>query len=287
MIRISRSQASDRQPSRIRVFRSLSRKIDETFQKVSFQAETDLASGLTLRQGLVDLDDTVYKALVHAVKGQGGSEGGKTEHQEVPKKNKTSSGPESPILQPTSPETQPPQKSSSTPTGISAGKGEQKDIPPSRQETSSVKQSERTWKVPVTKNQLTPEQIKQGVRQHSIGLHTLSLGMVNWIYLPDGICEVSVVPEHPVPSWRGPIQTFLVGKFLEGERRTHHEEQGFDFELRQDDEGMLQAILIHGRFQENKVKEIISAVDWALKRVNEPPKFPPKLDRSQVGSPVR
>jgi hypothetical protein len=57
-----------------------------------------------------------------------------------------------------------------------------------------------TWHVPVTKDQATPEQVKQEVKQHAITSGTISQGMVNWIYLPDDVCEVSAVPEKPVPS---------------------------------------------------------------------------------------
>jgi hypothetical protein len=140
-----------------------------------------------------------------------------------------------------------------------------------------------TWTVPIIKDQANPGQISQGVKQHAITSGTVSQGMVNWIYLPDDVCEVSAVPEKPVPSWRGPIQTFLVSRFLEGERKAHSQDVGFEYELREDDSGLLHAILIRGRFTEGKVKEIVNAVDWAFRHVNEPP-IPSRRD---VGSPVK
>jgi hypothetical protein len=140
-----------------------------------------------------------------------------------------------------------------------------------------------SWHVPVTKDQLAPEQISQGVKQHAITSGTISQGMVNWLYLPDDACEVSAVPENPVPSWRGPIQTFLIGKFLEGEKKVHSQDLRFEYELQEDDNGLLHAILIRGKFTQGKVNEIINAVDWAFRHVNEPP-LPGRRD---VGSPVK
>jgi hypothetical protein len=140
-----------------------------------------------------------------------------------------------------------------------------------------------SWHVPVTKDQLAPEQISQGVKQHAITSGTVSQGMVNWLYLADDVCEVSAVPEKPVPSWRGPIQTFLIGKFLEGEKKAHSQDLRFEYELQEDDNGLLDAILIRGKFTQGKVNEIINAVDWAFRHVNEPP-LPGRRD---VGSPVK
>jgi hypothetical protein len=143
--------------------------------------------------------------------------------------------------------------------------------------------SPSTWRVPITRDQAILEQIQQGVKQHAITSGTVAQGMVNWIILPDDLCEVSAVPEKPVPSWRGPIQTFLVGKFLEGERKAHSQDLGFEYELREDENGMLHGLLVRGRFRQGKVNEIINAVDWAFRHVNEPP-LP---NRRDVGSPVK
>lgn len=143
--------------------------------------------------------------------------------------------------------------------------------------------SPSTWRVPITKDQATPEQIQQGLKQHAITSGTVAQGMVNWIMLPEDICEVSAVPEKPVPSWRGPIQTFLRDRFLEGERKAHSEDLGFEYELREDENGMLHALLVRGRFTQGKVNDIINAVDWAFRKVNETP-LPGRRD---VGGPLR
>lgn len=139
------------------------------------------------------------------------------------------------------------------------------------------------WRIPITKDQVDPEQIQQGVKQHAITSGTRAQGMVNWVFLENHVCELSAVPEYPVPSWRGPISTFLVGKFLEGEKKAHAEDLSFEYELREDDNGMLCSILVRGKFEQAKVNEIINAVEWAFRHVNEPA-LP---GRSQVGSPVR
>jgi hypothetical protein len=166
------------------VVESLTRKVNEKFVKTIFQAETDLASGLTLEQGLRELHSTVKAALVDAVEGKGPTQGG------IPAPI------ESPVPLSPSPAPVTEKKTESKPPLISPTR--KPDFPG----------------VPVT----AQLRFTEGVKQYPIeGEHGVSLGTIN--AAEDG-SELSIVPEQAVLRDCGSIGS-LIYKCLDGMKAKH------------------------------------------------------------------
>ena len=116
----------------------------------------------------------------------------------------------------------------------------------------------RTWKVPVTKDQVPPDLIKKGVRQIPLLRDLQSFGMVN--VLND---EISITPERPIEINTPLVDGFLVRKILEPMRTKH---EGFSYELQTDRNGMLTTVLIRAKLEGQQIKELVSAARWAFER---------------------
>jgi hypothetical protein len=119
----------------------------------------------------------------------------------------------------------------------------------------------QVWRVPITKDQGSPEQIKQGVKQHPLLKEITSFGMLNVL---DEEC--SIVPEKPVPVNTALIDGFLVRKILQPMKSKHERLQ---YTVQADSKGMLQAVLIRGKLEEQQIKDLASAATWAFKRAME------------------
>lgn len=117
------------------------------------------------------------------------------------------------------------------------------------------------WKVPLTKDQVSPEEIQQGVRQHPLIRGTRSYGMLN--VLGD---ECSIVPEQLVPLNTALIDGFLVRKILEPMKTKH---EGLEYKLQADRNGMLQAILIRSKLDDQQVKDLVNGARWAFEKAFE------------------
>jgi hypothetical protein len=125
-----------------------------------------------------------------------------------------------------------------------------------------AKQSpEQAWKVPLTKDQATHEQVQQGVKQHPLLKGVTSFGMLNVLG-----AEASLVPEQPVVLNSPLIDGFLVRRVLEPMKAKH---EGFSYEIKTDKEGKLHAILIRN-LQNLQINELVNAARWAFQRALEP-----------------
>jgi hypothetical protein len=140
-----------------------------------------------------------------------------------------------------------------------------------------------TWRIPTTKDQLTPELTKQGIKQYPLLEGTLSFGMVNAC---EQFNEVSIVPERPVKQEPALVQGFLIRRVIEPLAEKHK----LTYELRTGPSGLLEAILIRGHLEEKQIVELVQAARWSFKRALADPEKQPAtlpLDRSHVGSPLR
>ena len=113
-------------------------------------------------------------------------------------------------------------------------------------------------KVPALKD---PSAVK-GIRQLPLTEGTRSIGMIN--ILNDN-SEVSIVPEHPIPTERGPIKNFLIPRVLETMKQKHPK---FDYQL-QSDQGMLRAVFIRGNLDQDQIKDLANGARWAFQKATE------------------
>jgi len=115
----------------------------------------------------------------------------------------------------------------------------------------------RPFKVPLTKDQVSSELAKQGVKQYPLLKGLQSFGMINILGE-----EAAIIPERPLPVNTALIEGFLLRKVLDPMKTKH----GFTYRLNLDPNGFLTAIVIRGRLEEQQVKEILSATTWAFQR---------------------
>jgi hypothetical protein len=122
---------------------------------------------------------------------------------------------------------------------------------------ASSKEPDKSWRVPVTANQATPAQAKEGLRQFPLLKGLKSFGMVN--ILND---EISIVPEHPVAKDSTLIDGFLIARIVEPLIAKHQ----LSYTVKVASNGSLEGILIRGKLQDEQVKELVSGARWAFER---------------------
>jgi hypothetical protein len=139
------------------------------------------------------------------------------------------------------------------------------------------------WKVPLTKDQAAPEQIKAGVRQYPLYRGLRSYGMIN--QLED---EISIVPEKAVDPNSPPIKWFIHGNSIkQGVVIPICEKYGLKWQLELNENGSLKAVMLYGeRLNRRQIDELSQGATWAF-RVGTEPLKQEKPDRSHVGSPLR
>jgi hypothetical protein len=124
----------------------------------------------------------------------------------------------------------------------------------------SQQSPESTWRVPIIKDQATPDQVKQGLRQYPLLKGTQSYGMLNVLGE-----EYSIVPEHPVPVNTALIDGFLLRKIVKPLVEKHN----LQYETQADKNGLLEGVLIRGHLEEQQVRELVSGARWAFQRATE------------------
>lgn len=179
----------------------------------------------------------------------------------------------------TIPQPKSPTQSINSPT---SSVSEKTQAAPSEGQTKGAETSRTTphWKIPTEADQLSPDQIKKGVRQRPLGQGLTLYGMIN--QFED---QLAIVSEKPVDPNSPPIWWFLHGTatragVIEPLCEKHH----LKWENLLDENGLLKAIIIYGGILEKKqVDELVQGATWAFKAATEPP----RLDRTHVGSPLR
>jgi len=265
--------SQERQPPRITVYQSVTRKIQDDFEKTAFQAETELASGFTIEEGLRDLHATVQKALLNTVKGQSDRESGKIEHPEVPKESKLTFPQETvKVASGISPATHVPSREMQQP--INKEQGQPKT--PTKQTSLSV---EPEWTLPLEMEAITGDttRIKLTWSEKEKG-DEISVGLVIIKHM-----EAIAIPARPF-NVRDPALTgFLVRDVLERkveEAKKDHRE--FAYQLVTEN-GLFKAVRARPLDNDERVKKFVNSVRWTFGKAltrNMP-------DRSQVGSPIR
>ena len=137
-----------------------------------------------------------------------------------------------------------------------------KPSPDLKPQTASKVESkpETAWKVPVTANQATPQQIERGVRQFPLLKDLKSFGMINT--LGD---ETAIIPEHSVPINSALIEGFLLRRIIEPLVAKH----GLAYSIQRANNGFLEAVLIRGKLPDQQFKELIGGSRWAFERALE------------------
>jgi hypothetical protein len=86
-----------------------------------------------------------------------------------------------------------------------------------------------------------------------------------------GICnvdqehsEASCIPDVKIKADAPPVRTFLVGKFLDGQKAKHHIEYTLKI-----DEGFLAAVLVRPIVDANSLGELLSACAWTFEKASE------------------
>jgi len=126
--------------------------------------------------------------------------------------------------------------------------------------TKPSPEKQEPWHVPITANQVPPELIKTGVRQYPLMRDLKSFGMVNTLGE-----EITIVPERPVPIDTPLIEGFLLRKIVEPLVSKHQ----LAYTLKRTNGGLLEAILVRGKLQEQQVSELVSGARWAFERALE------------------
>jgi hypothetical protein len=121
----------------------------------------------------------------------------------------------------------------------------------------NARSPDQPWKVPVTKDQATPDLIKKGLRQFALGKDLQSVGMLN--ILND---EVSIVPEKPIPTDTALIDGFLLRRVVEPLVAKHH----LAYTFQRNSGGLLEAVLIRGKMDDPLIKELVSGARWAFEK---------------------
>jgi hypothetical protein len=120
--------------------------------------------------------------------------------------------------------------------------------------------SEPAWLVPITPNQVSPDLIKAGVRQHPLLKGLKSFGMVNQLGE-----EFSIVPERPVPVNTALVDGFLMRKIVEPLAAKH----SLAYTLKRTSSGLLEAVLIRGKLEDPQIRELVGGTRWAFERALE------------------
>ena len=123
-----------------------------------------------------------------------------------------------------------------------------------------VQHSPGDWSVPITPNQVSPESIRQGVRQFPLSRDLKSFGMVNTLGE-----ETAIVPERPIPTDTALIDGFLLRKVIVPLAQEHD----LDYVIQRADNGLLKAILIRGRLSDAEIKELMRGARWAFEKALE------------------
>ena len=126
------------------------------------------------------------------------------------------------------------------------------ESPVARQETSVTIQ-EPEWHVPTAKSEPGP-----GITEEPIFHGSRAVGLV---YINTELLELSLVPETRIKADAGPIQKFLVSKFLEGVRAKHSD---FHYALKSDSDGYLEALLVKMALDKDGIKQLLDATSWAF-----------------------
>jgi hypothetical protein len=137
---------------------------------------------------------------------------------------------------------------------------------PAETKAKPVSSSQNTWRVPVTPNQLSPDQIERGVRQFPLLKGLRSFGMIN--QLED---EISIVPERPIAPESSPLKWFIEGTpYRDGVVIPLCQKHGLKWARELDSQGQLRAIMVFGGSLEKKqVDELISGALWTFKTILE------------------
>lgn len=129
---------------------------------------------------------------------------------------------------------------------------------PSQAKPSPEKQS--PWHVPITANQVSPELIKQGVRQYPLLKELKSFGMLNQLAE-----EIAIVPERPILIDTPLVDGFLLRRIVEPLAAKH----SLAYTLKRTTSGLLEAVLIRGKLEDPQVKELVGGARWAFERALE------------------
>ena len=116
------------------------------------------------------------------------------------------------------------------------------------------------WRVPVTPEQVSPDQVKQGIQQFPLLRELRSFGMVNVLGE-----EIAVVPERPVSMDNALIDGFLVRRIIEPLVAKH----GLAYTFKRGNNGFLEAVLIRGKLPDKQFNELVSGARWAFERALE------------------
>ena len=138
---------------------------------------------------------------------------------------------------------------------------------PSQKTDEKVAGTARTWKVPITKDQVSPDLIKKGVRQYPLLRGLQSYGMVN--QLED---EISIVPEKPIPLDSRPVIWFIHGtESRKGVVAPICEKHGLKWDTELDGKGLLKAVVIYGgKLEKQQIDELVQGATWTFKAAMEP-----------------
>ena len=133
------------------------------------------------------------------------------------------------------------------------GTTHQADIPPSVGTSPDV--AAIVWKVPKIKDQASPEQVREGLKQVPLLKGTQSFGMIN--ISGD---QISLVPERPVLTDTALIDDFLIRRVLEPMQQKHN----LEFTVETTPAGQLTAILIRGVLGDKQFRELVNGARWAF-----------------------